>query len=349
MATLDSERETLLFRLSPPLGANEYRRQLWASLITDPFKPAKRFSSFNKKSPIEMLKDIDPAPQPIKDYGQIMRWSRHARAEASVESVFKAYLQGSESEVDFRQATSADWYYMAAPEDQLNRLLANEEWARDAEAFIEKNKDKELFFVTAMLVAKRLYAAEVDGKALKGGAGVKVPNPHTGTNVLALGVDGAKEGSKAVAATFVEPQILAIGYHEVKINITTEEEEAKTKGKKSFKFYLSKICRLFRKPKHRLVGTLYNVDRTILYRLNMVDTMAKGNIRFFDDVPETKEETLDNNEIINGSNEPKAPASKSKVEEDQANDPFGKIVIIPPDIALESLSQQSQSVRLGVE
>ena len=94
-----------------------------------------------------MIPDIDPDPQCIKDYGEIIRWSQRGGTEAVVESFFKAYLRGSESVVDFRKATSAHWYYMTAPGEQLEKLLRNDEWANDALEFIRKNKSKELFLL----------------------------------------------------------------------------------------------------------------------------------------------------------------------------------------------------------
>jgi len=275
MTTLADPNETSLYLLSPVIPADPFRKQLWGCLITNPTKPKDTFSSWRRKAPVEMIDDLDIDPQTIQDYGSVMEWARYGGTEMSVESIFKAYLDVFESEADFRKATYAEWYDMTAPQKQLERLLENPEWAADALAFIKDNDGEQLFFVTAMLVVAKLDYLRAQGNHLAGGLTAGAPNPQTGTNLIHVGVAGGTASQRIVAGRFVKPQILAIGYRPVKI--TSEVPE---KQKNSWTW----LRRLFGiKPKHRLVGQLYNDDKNLILRLNIGRAMARGTVHFMGD------------------------------------------------------------------
>jgi hypothetical protein len=327
MATaLTADNETPLFLLNPPIPAKEYREQLWGSLILNPFKPIDSYSSCDSKSPTEMVSKIKTNPQPINNYGEIIQWSERGGAEATVERVFKAYFGTSQAAVEFRNSTSASWYYMGAQKKRLGELCKNEEWKKDVLQFQKDNPGEELFFVTAALVVKKLETGRAQGHAKQGGAGITVPNPQDGSKVVSIGADASKDGQRAVVATFAQPQIIALGYHSVKIT-----EEVAEQQKHSISSKLRRLLGLKEKNVSHLVGTLHDIEAKKYYRLNMTTSMHPGNVKFLDDESDDgKVEEASIDQLSSVGSEVAVPGVEKGAEDAQGT-LNGNIAIYSPD------------------
>lgn len=303
-----ADSETSLFLLNPPISEEEYRKKLWGSVVVEPCKPIDAYSTFRKRSTIEIDPSIDTSPQIIHGYSEIIKWSQRGSADASVENIFKAYFGVSQSAVNFRSSTTASWYYMDATKERLADLCKNEEWTRDVLEFRSKNPGKELLFVTAALVVTDFVTARGQASGKQGGIGVSVPNPQDGTNIVKVGVDAEKDNFRALKAKFADPQIIALGYHAITLTKEVSEEQKRA--------FWPRIRRFFgRDPKYtsHVVGTLHMVD-VDNYIVDMDPRMKPGNVKFLED--ESEDEQVDK---PSGN-----PHIQQADQEDQARDEQGE-------------------------
>jgi hypothetical protein len=173
-----------------------------------------------------------------------------------------------------------------------------------------------------MLVVKRMEMEKKTDSNVKAGAGGTVPNPH-GPNIVSFEMEGETSAKHTTKGTFVKPHILAIGCYPISI---TKEEPGKEKWA-----ICSKIRRFLGiKPKHRVVGVLYNHDESSLMRLRIGHRMAPGNGFFMDD--EELEGAVDEVDVAR-ARPPQSTVLTPVVSGSGSGDPsFGDVAIYLPRV-----------------